>query len=201
MTHTNNLFKPTNPTNPTPKPYCYCYSSQTVKYYDSSEDAYFYRNRLKLYVDEFRPRFLTKDLPTPRKNGEKGPDEYNSGVEDTSAGYLVLVTSTGTYMLYIVLNPLSLYDTHLLNPPTPPTPHQNPATDFHIGKWGELPSADALGSDHEALKGLFQHEFIGKFRPENVAILKNPRYVCMYVCVYVCMYVCPLILFSMPYAI
>eukprot|EP00601_Ochromonadales_sp_CCMP2298_P031210 CAMPEP_0173332554 /NCGR_PEP_ID=MMETSP1144-20121109/4415_1 /TAXON_ID=483371 /ORGANISM="non described non described, Strain CCMP2298" /LENGTH=279 /DNA_ID=CAMNT_0014277447 /DNA_START=107 /DNA_END=942 /DNA_ORIENTATION=+ len=116
------------------------YRAQNVKYYSADEDAFFYRNKVRLYVDEFRPRFLREDLPTPRKNGERAPEEYNAGVEDTSSGYLVLVTSNY----------------------------------FHIGKWAELPSADALGADHEALRGLFSHEFIGKFRPENVAMLKNP---------------------------
>jgi len=114
------------------------YRAQNVKVFDDAENSYFYRNKVRPFIDEFRPKFLRRfDLPSPRKNGERGPEEYNAGSEDISNGYLVVVSNT----------------------------------DFHIGKWGEV--SEAIGSDHEQLRYLLSHEFIGKYPPENTFIMKN----------------------------
>ena len=115
------------------------YRAHYYKVFDEVEQIFLYKHKVKLHLDEKKPRFTRGyAIPAPRANGEKAPEDYNPGVEDTSGGVLVIVTSNL----------------------------------FPIGKWGEV--SEATNGDHEQLRYLLTHEFIGKFRPENVHILKNP---------------------------
>jgi hypothetical protein len=116
------------------------YRATYTKLFDESEQSYLYKHKVKLHLDDMKPRFARYcEIPTPRKNGEKAPEDYNPGTEDTSGGCLLIVTSNT----------------------------------FPIGKWNEV-SEIPTNADHEQLKYLLTHEFIGKFQPEKVNVLKNP---------------------------
>ena len=71
------------------------YRSHYVRSYDEVSQSHGYKNKRTLKIELLKPSFLGRrfELPTPRKNGERAPEDYNPGTECTSDGYLVVVTS------------------------------------------------------------------------------------------------------------
>lgn len=127
------------------------YRSQHLKFFSDADNCYAFRNKKTNAITFRAPSFFMDEEEIPPSNPMyKAPFEYNPGLEDTRNEFFLLVT--------INTFPLGSWGAH--------SGGARSTTDLEDAVFN-------INDDHDAFAQLLGHDFICKYRPENMFHLKN----------------------------